>query len=427
MKYEKVLKEIKSLKKFGIKLGLDRIKNLLKILDNPHKSMKYLHVAGTNGKGSVCTMMSFVLREAGYKTGLFISPFIKDFREMITINGKKIFKKDIVRIYKMFNFALKENKDCATEFEVISTIAFKWFKENNCDIVILETGIGGKFDSTNVIDSALISVITAISYDHTKILGNTLEKITREKCGIIKENGKTVIYPDEDPCVFFTINEECRKMNNLAVVADYSRLKIVEKTFLKTTVKFDNFRYELPLIGTHQLKNLSLVLTVLDELKKEDFKISQKDKYNGILKTKISSRLEVLSNNPKILLDGAHNLQSISCISDFIKEYLGKKNVFAIFSMFKDKDYVSCIKKITPFIKLFVIVKLNNKRACNPLIIKEYIEKFKGKVLSIENTVNEAICVLLKKCKKEDVILIFGSFYLSTNFKQQKKIRLFNA
>ena len=214
MNYDEAIKKINSLNKFGSRLGLERVKKFLNMIGNPQDSLKFVHVAGTNGKGSVCFMLSSVLKESGYKTGTFISPHIEDLRERIQINGKLISKSKICEILEYLEFYLNDSifdSDPITEFELTTIMAFKYFKDENCDIVILETGMGGRLDATNVIKKPLCSVITTISLDHTKILGDTVLEIAKEKFGIIKPDSTVVIGSNQNIEIYELAKDICKK------------------------------------------------------------------------------------------------------------------------------------------------------------------------------------------------------------------------
>ncbi|MDR1467366.1 MAG: bifunctional folylpolyglutamate synthase/dihydrofolate synthase [Oscillospiraceae bacterium] len=411
MTYEKVLEKIKGLSKFGIKPGFSRINKILACLSNPQDKLKFIHVAGTNGKGSVCFMLASILSEAGYKVGLFTSPFVTDFCETMQINGRKISKEDIIKLYEIIAPFTKNSKDCATEFEVVTSIAFKWFEDQACDIIILETGLGGRLDCTNVIKDSLVSVICSISYDHTDILGSSLVEIAKEKCGIIKSGRSTILYPDQESSVFDVIENKCKEKKSRVLMPNRSKFVIVKKDINGTDLIFEGMSYKLPLVGEHQVNNLSVVFEVLDEIKKYGFITSNKDRFIGLRSVNVPARFEIIKRNPPIILDGAHNFDAICSLMNTIKIYFGGKNFFAIFSMLENKDYVSCIEKITPLIDVFVVTNINSSRACDPKILADQIKKYK-KIVYIEDNVKKAICTILNLCSVDDVVLIFGSFYL---------------
>lgn len=273
MTYRQAIDKINSLLRFGSRPGLDRITKLLQLLGNPHKGLSCVHVAGTNGKGSVCALLSSVLKNAGYKTGLFISPYVVDFRERIQINGCMIPETQLSEITEQvlpFVEQMATQNEIITEFELITAIAFLYFKRQNCDIVVLETGLGGRFDSTNVIQTPLCSVITSIGLDHTAVLGGTVEEIAFEKSGIIKPYGNTVFYPQQ-PSVNAVIEKAVTEQKNTLFYADNVPLSPLESTIEGTTLDYGGQRLLLPLIGRHQIKNAKTALQTLQVLQKAGF------------------------------------------------------------------------------------------------------------------------------------------------------------
>jgi len=258
MNYEEAIKKIDSLLVFGSQPGLERISKLLELMGNPQNNLKYVHVAGTNGKGSVSNMTASILDKAGYKTGLFTSPHITGFGERMQINFRRISESEIIsQVEELFPMVeqLREKGTVITEFEFVTAMAFNWFSKEKCDIVVLETGLGGRYDSTNVIKAPLCSIITAISADHTAVLGDTLEKIAAEKCGIIKDNGNTVFAFQEkevNDVVLKTVYEK----NN--VMYNPFRLPVLSTTIHGSDVIYGELKLHIPLVGEHQIFNTGL-------------------------------------------------------------------------------------------------------------------------------------------------------------------------
>ena len=309
--YEKAIELLTSQGKFYINLGLDRIEKILELLNNPHKHMKFIHVAGTNGKGSVCAILNSIFIQQGYKTGLYTSPHVFDYTERIKINDEEISKEDFAqKVFEIEDLAQK-NDIHLTEFEILTAIAFLYFKENDCDIVILETGLGGRFDATNVITSPICSVITSISFDHTERLGNSIEEIAFEKAGIIK-NAPVIIQKNNRG--FETIKEIAGK--NLVVATNY---------------QFD----ELSLKGTYQIENMGLALSavnlIIPNIKITDLKIALKNVHHKF-------RFEIFEDK-KLIVDAAHNPDGIRVLRESLDTYFPNQNFRFIFGCLKNKDY----------------------------------------------------------------------------------------
>ena len=312
MNYEEALSYIHSLLVFGSQPGLERISELLEKLGNPQNKLKFIHVAGTNGKGSTCTMLSSVYKQAGYKTGLYTSPYIVDFRERMQIGGEYIPQDTLARLTKR----VKDTGVVVTEFEFITALAMLWFLEENCDIVILEVGLGGRFDATNIIKAPLCSVIMKIDYDHTAILGDTIEQITAEKCGIIKDNAPTVSYPLQEPAALNVIVEH----NAHTVVPNLNNLEIVSSGIKGNSFIYNGAEYSTKLIGQHQVYN---AITAIEAVNAAGLKVSQADIVTGIKNAQIPARMELISENPLVFLDGAHNPNGAEAISAFMEKYMG--------------------------------------------------------------------------------------------------------
>lgn len=415
--YEVAIKKIHSLNKFGMKLGLGRIQKLLSLLSDPQDKLKCIHVAGTNGKGSTCNMLSSILTNAGYKTGLFISPYVIDFRERMQINNEMISKADVVNLVKTIMPVVEKmaiDKEQVTEFEFITAMAFKYFLDNNCDIVILEVGLGGRYDSTNVIKNPLACVITSVSYDHMDILGDTLEKIAFEKCGIIKNKVDTILYKDQAREVIDTVKKVCAKRDSRLILADDSKIKISNEEIDYTYVKYKNLYMKIPLVGVHQVKNVSVVLETVYNLKDKGFKIYDENIINGIENTKFPARIELLNKKPIIILDGSHNPSGVMALSKFIKLHIKNKKIIGIVGMLKDKDVNSSLRNIDKLFSMIITVTINNERTMKSDDLKNIVANYCDNVYSISN-INDALDYAYNQMDDDTAIIIFGSLYLAAN------------
>ncbi len=418
MNYNDAIIKINSLLRFGSRPGLERISKLLNYLGNPQDQLKFVHVAGTNGKGSVCNMVAKVLTESGYKTGLFTSPYIIDFCERIQIDNKMISKDDLSKITNEIFPIVEEmakNNEIITEFELITAIAFKYFCEQQCDIIVLETGLGGNYDSTNVIKPPLVSAITSISLDHTGVLGDTLEKIASEKSGIIKENSNTVFYSQEE-CVNNIIVDKCNSVNNNLTFANEINIEILDTSIHGTTFLYNDFEIFMSLIGSHQIKNAKTALGILEVLSNNNFTINIQNIKDGFSSIEIPARLELLSTSPIILLDGAHNPDGLKYLSKTINDYLPNKNIVCIIGMLKDKDSISSLEHIKGLFSKVITLTPDNPRALSASDLKisalpyfDDIVSFDDKLLAIEYA--------LSICGNDDAIIICGSLYLASQLR----------
>ena len=311
MNYNEALEYIHSINWTFCKPGLERIKTLLDKLNNPQNSLKFVHVAGTNGKGSFCKMLETALTLSGYKTGLFTSPYIKTFNERIQISGKNISDDDLAQITQFIKPIADQMEDKPTEFELITAIGLEYFKRQNCDIVVLEAGMGGRLDSTNIISTPVLSVITGIALDHTQFLGDTVEKIAQEKAGIIKEN-VPVLFGGKDLSAKTVIEKTAKEKSAPFKNVDYSNLSI--KEMLLTGSIFDYKEYKnmhISLLGAYQPENACVVIEAVEILNKQGFNIPIKALKEAFKNAYWPARFEILNSSPLVIFDGAHNPQGI--------------------------------------------------------------------------------------------------------------------
>lgn len=420
MTYQKALACIHSLDVFGSKPGLERIGELLNRIGNPQNKLKFVHVAGTNGKGSVCVMLSNILEKSGYKTGLYISPFITDFRERIQINNKMVSQsllaEAVEKIFPVVEQMAKENL-IITEFELVCAVAFYCFLKEGCDIVVLETGLGGRFDATNVINCPLCSVITHISLDHTAILGNTLKQIAFEKSGIIKENGICVVARQEQEAMD-EITNNARLKNNRMFFGDDIDISVLNGNLLSNDFLYNNQKIQLSLQGNHQLDNVKTVLCVTQVLNNYCKYIIPDNAIKAGLENVVHpARLEIISKNPLVVLDGAHNPDGITALKNYIVEKImpisGHKKLICIIGMLSDKDSESSIEILGGIFSTVIAVPINNPRS---LTASQLAEKCRGhfeNVIACEQ-VDKAFDMALNISKASNTpIIICGSLYLA--------------
>lgn len=413
MDYNTALKYIHSFEKFGWQLGLDRIKALLEKLDNPQDKLKFVHIAGTNGKGSTTTMCADILKNAGYKCGSYTSPFVIDFRERFKINGNMISKDDFAKyaeIVKEKIDELKAQNIHITEFEAITAIAFLYFYSEKCDIVCLEVGLGGKFDATNVIKEPLVSIITSISKDHINILGDTIEKIASEKAGIIKKNSDCICYCKQDIDAMAVIMEECANKNAKFIKPNDNNIKIIKINILGNEFIYNDKTYKTALVGEHQIYNAVSVIECMKLLNQKGFNISDDCIKNSIENTVFNARFEVLSQKPYIVIDGAHNLEGTTALAKTIKNIdvsINKK--YAIMGMLSDKDYKKSVNEILSVVDKMVCVPVENERGLDPKII---FEEFKSEKISYTYSINNILKEILSYIKEDDFLIICGSLYM---------------
>lgn len=416
MDYIYVLDKIHSLNKFGSRPGLDRINMLLEKMGNPQKSLKFMHVAGTNGKGSVCAVASSVLRCSGYKTGLFISPFITDFCERIQINNKPIPREDLCEIAEyVFSFLEELNKNgvIITEFEFVTAVAFEYFKRERCDIVVLEVGLGGRLDSTNTIEKSECAVLARIGLDHTDILGDTVGKIAGEKCGIIRKGSRVVSSPQPEEAKK-VIKETCKALESTLVFSDTVVINVLSQSIDGTCVSYMDTEMTLRLLGEHQVENLKTALCALDVLKEAGFANITADKIKeGVESAENPARLEVLCREPYVIIDGAHNPDGMSTFSRAVKNFFPSEKGVLVISMLRDKDSVSSLSCIKDLFEEVYTVPINNPRAMKSEEMAELSKDYFSNVTPCE-TVEEAFRKAFLKAKEKGTHLcVCGSLYLA--------------
>lgn len=396
--------------------GLERIKALLEMLGNPQNELKFIHTAGTNGKGSVCTMCANVLQHAGYKTGLFTSPYVVDFCERIQIDGKMIEHNELASLVTAIRPMVAElatKKLQPTEFEVITAIAIKYFAMQKCDIVVLETGLGGRLDSTNIIENPLLSIITCISLDHTEVLGNTIEKIAAEKCGIIKPNGVTICYPCQLPTASEVITRFAKEKSNKLVLGCLNEIAVKKVSINGTVFNWNGVQIELKLIGEHQVMNASTAISAMDELSKLGYNITIHDIKFGIENSTIPARFELLSQKPLIILDGSHNADGIDSFVSSIEKLLTNKKKIFIMGTMSDKDYEFTIERVARAADEFIATTPSNPRALFACTACEIASPFCERTAAISSP-KDAINYALFQAKAYGCVLIIcGSLYLA--------------
>ena len=418
MKYEEAMKYITEVGNFGSNYGLERTYKLLEHLGNPERDLKLIHIAGTNGKGSTTSMITEILMGEGYKVGMYTSPFIEEFEERIQINRNNIPKESLAILMDEIKVAVDKVIEAGynhpTEFEIITVLMLLYFKKENIDFGVIEVGLGGTLDSTNVI-KPIIQVITSISFDHTNLLGNTLEKIAREKAGIIKKGIPTVIYPQQEE-VLKVIKNKCFEMDSELYIANNENLKFENIVNLDKPYQLLKYNNEidilLPLLGEHQIITLSVALQAIEVLNNKNIiDISIANIVKSIKNVSWKGRLEVLSNNPYVVIDGAHNIQGIKTLSRNIKKYFKYENLYLILGILADKDVEEMIKIITPMAKKVYSVTPNSIRGELAESLKDEVSKFNKNCKAFDKY-EEAYLEALNDASEKDLILASGSLYM---------------
>lgn len=423
MKYEQLLNFIGGSKKFGAKAGLIKPRKLMQLLGNPQDKLRFVHIAGTNGKGSTASFLSEILIDAGYKTGLFTSPFLYEFNERMRINGKNISDLALCDVMEKVKAAAdrmeSEGDEYPTEFELVTAAAFCYFEQEKCDIVVLEVGLGGRFDATNIIKTPLLSVITSLSLDHTQYLGNTIEEIAFEKCGIIKEGGATVCYGLQSPEAIRVIEKISKERNNKLVVCDMNDIEEPKISDSGNSFTFCGTKYHTSLCGEYQIYNAVTAITAAQELGISGLSITEKNIKTGLKQAKWSGRLELLHKNPRIFADGSHNPDGMRAFVASASLLADSKKAVCVVGMMKDKDCAAALSELSKGIKTAVFTTVDNQRAERA---EELLKISKGMFDTAyaipDNT--EALKKAAELAGQDGTVFAVGSLYMINAIKNAK-------
>lgn len=391
--------------------GLSRTRELLERIGNPQDRLKFIHIAGTNGKGSTASMLASVLRAAGYRTSLYTSPYITCFNERMQINGEMISDKELAQITEFVKPHAEAMQDHPTEFELVTAIAMEYFARNGCDIVSLEVGMGGEWDSTNVIQTPEVAVICNIGYDHTEVLGTTLEQIAGAKAGIIKADGDVVLYRGSES-VERVFDKRCKEVGARLHRAQFDTLCLRESSFAGQVFDCGERKaLHLPLLGAHQLKNAAVVLKTVDVLQKKGWSISEEQLRRGLETVVWPGRFELLRREPVFIVDGGHNPQCMDALVQNIRDYLPNTPLTALTGVMADKDYLQMYQTIAPYIHRFVTVTPDNPRALAAAALAEALQPF-GRPVTACETVEQGVQTAMAQTPEGGAVLAFGSLYM---------------
>ena len=411
LSYDEALDYIHHVAWRGSRLGLERTRELLERIGNPQQKLKFIHVAGTNGKGSTCAMIANTLSLAGYKTGLYISPFITRFNERMQMNGRMISDETLAEITAFIKPHADAMADHPTEFELITVIAFEYFLRSKADIVVLEVGLGGALDSTNVIDKPELAIITNIGLDHTQELGSTIQDIARAKAGIIKQGGDVLIY-GENPEADEVFAAVCKEQGAVLTTTDHSRISNV-------TVSLDALRFDCEpygalscgLVGAYQAKNAAVVITALELLQKKGWNISTEQLKQGLSTVRWPARFEVLLRRPVFIADGGHNPQGIQAVAASLTQLFPNRKITFLIGVMADKDIPHMIEALSPLASHFVTVTPNNPRALSSDVLAAMLIERGCPAVSC-GSVKEGVLRAIELAGSDGIVCALGSLYL---------------
>ena len=411
-----------SARKFGRRPGLSRMKALMRLLGDPQDRLKFVHIAGTNGKGSTAAYVSTVLTRAGYRTGLFTSPYIYCFNERIRLNGENI--PDNALAVSMERVKIAVAQMCAqglehpTEFELITAAGFDYFACQNCDIVILEVGLGGRFDATNIIRAPLLAVITLIGLDHTAILGDTVDKIAYEKCGIIKPGAVVISYARQPQAAREVIRKVCDQQGCLLVECDPASLTVHSCELSGSRFSYRGETYALRLCGRYQIQNAVTALNILFQLQSQGFAIRREDIREGLLQTFWPGRFETILQNPLLIADGSHNIDGIRAFVQTVKECLSGRSVICVFGMLSTKNYKAALAEVADIADVLIATQVLHPHAVPAETLAAEAKALLPNVYCCPQ-IGAAVQKAVSLCGDNSVIFAVGSLYMTGDIRRE--------
>lgn len=412
MNYKETIDWLYSFEKFGIKLGLERITHICKQLGDPQKNYKVIHVGGTNGKGSVCRFLQSILTFNGYKVGVYISPHLQRFSERFIIDDKEILEDDVVLLVEKIKPIIDEmikNNNTPTFFEIVTAMAFQYFSNKNVDFAIIEVGLGGRYDATNIVDP-IVTIVTNVSLEHQNVLGNKIEDIAFEKAGIIKDSIPVITGASSK--TLDVIKKVAKEKNSSVTVINNSSWKKIsggvdwQEFLINGSLK--DYNVKTSMAGTFQGENIALIIATIETLQMNGVYITDKSITEGIEKTSNPGRMEIAGFEPLILLDGAHNIAGINSLKNTLKEDFVYERLILVLGILSDKTLQEMLDSITPIADIIIVTKSHNKRACDPSKLKEMIGK---KDVIAKDEISDAIEHAKKVAKKQDLICVTGSLF----------------
>mgnify|MGYP005751393167 FL=1 len=393
--------------------GLERLKQALELLGNPQHKVRFVHVAGTNGKGSCAAMLASVLKEAGYRTGLYISPHLRRYNERMQVDGVDISDDDLIRAAQRVKEVCEQLGGTPIVFEVLTLMALWYFAERRCDFVVLEVGIGGKLDATNCIPAPAAALIAQLGFDHTETLGSTIEEIAAQKGGIAKP-GSQLVMAEQEPAALRVVEQLCREQGCGFTVADPERLQVLSTSLEGQRLRDRTYgELLLPLAGSHQVKNAANVLTVVEVLKGEGFAIPDRAVRQGIESTVWPARFERLSRSPDFILDGGHNPQCVQAAVQALQDYYPGKKVVFLTGMMKDKDSAAMLAKMAEVAKAFVCLHADSERAFGAQELAREIENTLSLAAYPAASAQEGCALAQRLAGEQGVVCALGSLYLA--------------
>lgn len=397
----------------GSRPGLDRTRELLERMDHPEQALKFVHVVGTNGKGSTAAMLASILQTAGYMTGLYTSPYLSQFRERIRVNGAPISDEALGEVTDFVRFCASRMAEHPTEFELVTCIALEYYRRKKCRIVVLEAGMGGRLDSTNAIPAPEAVVLTRIGLDHTAQLGDTLEAIALEKAAVIKPGTRVVAY-DQQPSVMEVFKTACHQTGVRMDRADFRRLAVCSDDLTGQVFAYGGWSgLHISLLGPHQRNNAAVVLETVQVMRERGWKISDEAVYQGLELARWPGRFELVSQTPRFLVDGGHNPQCAEAVAESLNNYFPGERVVFLIGVLADKDYLGLTARLAPLARSFITVTPDSNRALSAAVLGKVLKETYHLPVMVCASVQEGIETAQKEAGPQGLVCCVGSLYLA--------------
>ena len=416
MDYKQALAYIDGVSWLGSRPGLDRVGQLLDKLGKPQDGLKFVHIAGTNGKGSCAAMTASVLKAAGYRTGLFTSPYLFRFNERMQINRRPIDDEVLAELVTLIQPLADAMEDHPTEFELMTAAALLWYRQEHCDIVVLEVGLGGRFDATNIIPCPECAVIMNIGLDHTAVLGDTLEQIAFEKAGIIKPQGDAVLY-QQQKSVEDVVRRRCEVLGAKLHTADFSQIGPEFDSLEGQVFTYRGEPYAIPLLGSHQRRNAAVVLEVVEVLRQKGWKLDRDAVEHGLYATSWPARFELARQEPPFIVDGGHNPQCAASVAENLLHYFPDTRRVLLVGVLADKDYPSLFEILNQAADAWVCVTPESGRALPAAELAAFLERF-GKPVTACTSIPEGVTAALEQAGEDGMVCAVGSLYMAGSVRE---------
>ncbi len=412
MTYSQVMAYVEELARYGSVPGLTNIENLCSALENPQRALKFIHIAGTNGKGSVLAFLSEIMKAAGYRTGRYISPVIFEYRERIQVNGRPVSKKELcrqmTRMKEICERLVQEGKPHPTAFEIETAMAFQYFREQKCEIVILETGLGGLLDATNIVSDTVAAVFTSVSFDHMAVLGKTLKEIAENKAGIMKAGAVAVALKGEEE-VMEVFERKAHELKIPLVLADPRKARNINKGLEKQSFSYGKYdRLTIRQAGSYQIENALLAVQVTEEIQKRGFSIPEKALYKGLYDAFWPGRFQVISSNPCFVIDGAHNRDGAGRLAESVRFYFTNRRILYIIGILRDKEQREILKAACPLAEQVFTISTRGARGLSAYELAQTAGEYHSMVTAADS-IEEAVELAYLCSDKDTVIIAFGS------------------